>query len=83
MRGHLQSREGIGAAIEAMPAGWHAFQRLPANTSHVAYIHENGVYEPDTGWTDGVDVRLAEAKDVLYPLIKRTQAAEVARGVIG
>ena len=71
-------REQIAAEIEAVTVGWVQYQRMPENTTHIAYVHENGdVYDPERGW-------LPKGSELLLdhdcPLIPRDIAAAIARG---
>lgn len=32
-------------------SGWVQYQKMPQNTTHIAYVRENGeVYDPEIGW---------------------------------
>lgn len=73
-------REKAAQAIEVMDSGWVAFQRLPQNTSHVAFVHENGeVYDPERGWGSDADLLLADARNAARPLVERDKAAQIIR----
>lgn len=68
--------ERIAQAIEAVAVGWVQYQRMPENTTHIAYVHENGaVYDPERGWLSSEDALIDHAD----PLISRDDAAAIAR----
>jgi len=53
--------------------GWYEFFKMPAATTHVAFVHANGeIYLPEEGWTDLThdDWLAASVKGQVYKLVR-------------
>lgn len=62
-------------------AGWYAWFKMPANTSHVAYVHENGeVYDPEHGWNPE-EFALAAAEGQVHRLVRADDADALAEAL--
>lgn len=50
--------------------GWYEWSRVPANTTHIAYVHESGeVYDPENGWSPD-DFTFAAARGHVHKLVR-------------
>ena len=50
--------------------GWYEWQRMPGNTTHIVYVHENGEsYDPENGWNDPTFL-FASAQGLVHRMVR-------------
>lgn len=61
--------------------GWYEWHKMPQNTTHIAYVHENGsVYLPE-GDADQSDFLLASARGHVHRLVRAEEADRYRRAL--
>lgn len=62
--------------------GWYAWQHMPSNTSHIAYVHENGeVYLPESPGDTDEPFLLAAAAGHVHRLVRADDADALAEAL--
>lgn len=63
--------------------GWYEWHKMPANTTHIAYVHENGeVFDPEEGW-NSPNFLLASAEGRVHRLVRADEVSSVQESTEG